>query len=591
MTGQIPPVFIEELLARTDIVELLRERIQLRRAGANYLGRCPFHNEKTPSFSVNPVKQFYHCFGCGAGGDAIRFITEYDGLQFVEAVEWLANRAGLSIPTEKQKKDNHIAERAAPIYGILLEASICYQTQLRHHALAASVHDYLKKRGLTGNIAKQFSLGFAPPAWDTLRSQLGTTPERLAALLAAGLIVQKKDSDHFYDRFRDRVMFPIRDRRGRVVGFGGRVMTQEGEPKYLNSPETFVFSKGQELYGLYEARLNNRALSNLVVVEGYLDVLSLVQAGITNVVAALGTALTERHVDLLFRQVSELIFCFDGDKAGLGAAKRALPFILPHMKEGRRVRFMILPAGEDPDSCVRKEGRASFLERMHHAVALTDFLFETLTENLDLNHLENRAQLITLAKPLLKLLPTGVLKEMLYDRLAQLARVDRGIMQEKSGDLKRVSGGSRVGNKPIPLPANPAQRAIAMLLKHRGLLAKVGNLEELCHSDVPDVNLLCRIIGILKKQPALSIEAIMADLPSDYVSQFPYSELTTLVDSLPENGIEQEFLGSLKRLRDRAYEEATAVLLLKAKSNALSFEEKERLKRLLEWKIKKDDWT
>ncbi len=586
MTGQIPQSFIEDLLARTDIVEVIGARVSLRRAGANYIARCPFHTEKTPSFSVSPVKQFYHCFGCNASGDAIQFLTEFEGLHFVEAVEALASRAGLTLPIET--KDSHQIARYAAVYDCLEKAALFYQTQLREHPAVQKVHTYLKNRGLSGKTAKRFGLGFAPPGWDALVKHLGVDKAGQDALLAAGLIV-KKESDHFYDRFRERIMFPIRDRRGRVIGFGGRIIDSEGEPKYLNSPETVVFNKGQELYGLYEARIANRSLTSLVVVEGYMDVVSLVQADIKNCVATLGTALTEKQVDVLFRQASELIFCFDGDKAGKAAAKRALPMILPHMKEGRRVRFILLPAGEDPDSFVRKEGREAFLTQIDRALHLSDFLFEQVSADLDLHHLDSRARLITLAKPLIKLLPEGVLQQMLYDRLGELSGVDSGVIQgKKSGNQKRYPLSNRnFANKPrSALPPSAAHRATAILLKNRELLSKIGESEGFEGADTPGTTVLCAIIEVLRQEPMISTELIGDKLPDHCASQFAYSELKLITNSIPENGLEQEFLGAIQRLRERAQEQAMEVVLIKAKTGVLSMEEKAHLKHLLEQREK-----
>ncbi len=577
MTGQIPQSFIEELLARTDIAEIIGERISLRRAGANFIARCPFHQEKTPSFSVSTAKQFYHCFGCGVSGDAIQFLTEHDGLHFVEAIEALASRAGLGMPVET-KADNQKAQ-STPVYEILAEAAAFYQTQLRKHVTAEKVHHYLKKRGLTGQIAKQFGLGFAPFGWDALVKHLGTDQTRIEALIAAGLII-KKERDRYYDRFRERILFPIRDRRGRVVGFGGRIIGSEGEPKYLNSPETLVFNKGSELYGLYEARLGNRALTSLLVVEGYMDVVSLAQFGIKNVVATLGTAVTEKQIEALFRQASELIFCFDGDKAGQTAAKRALPLVLPHMKEGRRVRFMLLPAGEDPDSFIRKLGQAAFLDRVERATLLSDFLFEDLSANLDLHHLDSRAQLVTLAKPLIKLVPPGVLQQMLYDRLAELAGVNARVVQTKYGNQKQ----NKLSNRnftTVPLPPNPAYRLVAMLLAHRDLLSKAGEPEEFRNLEIHGINLLCAAIAILRFDPSIGIEAFKEKLPEDCVSQFSYDDLKCIVDRIPLGGVEQEFLGALQNLREAAQEQAMESLLIKAKTGALSTDEKAQLKNLL----------
>jgi DNA primase len=582
MTGQIPHSFIEELLARTDIAEIIGERISLRRAGANFIAPCPFHQEKTPSFTVSSIKQFYHCFGCGVSGDAIQFLTEHDGLHFVEAVEALASRAGLAMPIETQAENQ--TARSTPVYEILAETAAFYQMQLRKHVMADKAHQYLKKRGLTGQIAKQFGLGFAPPGWDALVKHLGTNQPRIETLILAGLVV-KKEAGRYYDRFRDRILFPIRDRRGRVVGFGGRVLGSEGEPKYLNSPETLVFNKGSELYGLYEARLGNRALTSLLVVEGYMDVVSLAQFGIKNVVATLGTAVTEKQIDALFRQASELIFCFDGDKAGKAAAKRALPLILPHMKEGRRVRFMLLPEGEDPDSLVRKLGQVAFLDRIERASLLSDFLFEDLTAHLDLHHLDSRAQLVTMAKPLIKRVPPGVLQQMLYDRLAELAGVNSRVVQTKYGNQKKNSL-SNSSVRELALPPSPAYQLVAMMLEHRELVLKVGESAEFRGLEIAGINLFCATIEILRFDSTIGIEAFKEQLPEDCVSQFSYDALKYIVDRIPPGGVEQEFLGALQKLRGATQEQAMESLLIKAKTGALSTDEKAQLKNLLDQREK-----
>ncbi len=576
MTGQIPQSFIEELLARTDIAEIIGGRISLRRAGANFIACCPFHQEKTPSFTVSVAKQFYHCFGCGVSGDAIQFLTEHDGLHFVEAVQTLADRVGLAMPIDINETKQ--TARSTPVYEILASAAAFYQTQLREHVSAKKAHQYLKNRGLSGQIAKQFGLGLAPPGWDALVKHLGTEQTRIEALILAGLVV-KKETGRYYDRFRDRILFPIRDRRGRVVGFGGRVMGSE-EPKYLNYPETLVFNKGSELYGLYEARLGNRALTSLLVVEGYMDVVSLAQFGIKNVVATLGTAVTEKQIDILFRQASLLTFCFDGDKAGQTAAKRTLPLILPHMKEGRRVRFMLLPTGEDPDSLVRKLGQAAFLDRVERASLLSDFLFEDLTAHLDLHHLDSRAQLVSMAKPLIKLVPPGVLKQMLYDRLAELAGVNSEVVQTKYGNQKK----NILSNKTVrelALPPSPAYQLLAMMLEHRGLVLKVGESMEFRGLEIAGANLLCATIEILRFDSTIGIEAFKEQLPEDCVSQFSYDALKRIVDRIPPGGVEQEFLGALQNLRGLVQEQAMESLLIKAKTGVLSTDEKVQLKNLL----------
>lgn len=577
--GQIPQSFIENLLARTDIVEVIGTRINLKHAGANFVACCPFHIEKTPSFTVSAGKQFYHCFGCGVSGDAIQFLTEYEGLHFIEAVETLAGRLGLTVPIESQA--GHNAARFLAIYHCLAEASSFYQMQLRNHPEASLAQKYLKSRGLTGKIAKYFHLGYAPTGWDNLVQHLGTDKTRLEVLVAAGLAV-KKEPDRLYDRFRERIIFPIRDRRGRVVGFGGRVLGSQGEPKYLNSPETVVFNKGQELYGLYEARSGNRVLKQLVVVEGYIDVVSLVQAGIKNVVATLGTALTAKQVEMLFRQVSELIFCFDGDKAGKKAAERALSLILPHMKEGLRVRFIVLPEGEDPDSFVRNQGTAAFLECIERAVPLSDFLFDQVTAGVDLQHLDGRAQLITLAKPLIKLLPAGIFQQMLYDRLAELTGVDSAAIQGKNqAKPKHSFVGRSVVASTRSLPPDLAYRAAAILIKKRDLLTSIDDIDAFEGIDIPGIPLLCGIIAILRANSHIEEAVIEEHLPAELRSQFSYKSLKAITDSIPESGMEQELLGAMQRLKASARERAMESLLMKAKTGVLSLEEKAYLKTLL----------
>ncbi len=478
MTGHIPESFIEELLSRVDIVEIINSHLPmpLRRQGANFTANCPFHSERTPSFTVSQTKQFYHCFGCGAHGTAIGFLMEYEGIHFVEACESLASRVGLKMPEEIE---NQTSVRHKELYGLLESANKFFQEQLRKPSQNPSQNssnnlslkpdnraiNYLKSRGLTGRTAKTFGIGYAPPEWDGLIKAFSknNSQKLLKDLLAAGLVVHKEDENsktqiqtqdqsnnqhsdnpsnhnhknnqqgHYYDRFRDRIMFPIRDRRGRVLGFGGRIL-DKGTPKYLNSPETAVFSKGREVYGLYEAKTKNRHLDSLIIVEGYIDVVCLAQFGIENVVATLGTAVTEKHLELLFKQVPELYFCFDGDTAGRTAAKRAFQISLPHMKEGRRVKFVFLPNSEDPDSYVRRHGKKAFLELLDHAHALSDYLFEVAGESLDLNHIEGRAELVTKAKVLIAKLPEGVLKQMMFERLTEISGIqNQGGSQGRQG--------------------------------------------------------------------------------------------------------------------------------------------------------------
>ncbi|MGH1485763.1 MAG: DNA primase [Cellvibrionaceae bacterium] len=423
MAGNIPRPFIDDLIDRVDIVEVIDHRVKLKKAGKNYSACCPFHDEKTPSFSVSPDKQFYYCFGCGATGNAIGFLMDYERITFPEAVDNLAKLAGLEVPREessdpKQREREQAQEKARKsLYDLLDTANQYYQQQLREHSSKHKPVDYLKRRGLTGHIAKDFGIGYAPPGWDNVSSTIGTSNEKQDRLLEAGMLIHNEDKDSLYDRFRDRIMFPIRDTRGRVIGFGGRVLTDE-KPKYLNSPETPIFHKGKELYGLFEARQAYKQLPRLLVVEGYMDVVALAQYGIRYGVATLGTACGEDHLARAFRFTNEIVFCFDGDEAGRKAARRAMENSLTTMEDGRQVKFLYLPEGEDPDTLIRQIGTDKFSRLVEGATPLESFLFEELGQNINTQTMEGRARLCKLAAPLLDQLPRGVYRELMFNQLA-----------------------------------------------------------------------------------------------------------------------------------------------------------------------------
>ena len=418
MAGKIPQNFIDDLLDRTDIVELIDARVKLKKTGRNYSALCPFHDEKTPSFSVNPDKQFYYCFGCGAGGNAISFLMDYDRTDFIETVENLAQRLGMEVPREESQENIAQQKAKKSIYDLLEQASHYYQQQLRSQGGQNKAVSYLKERGLTGEIAKQFGLGYAPPGWDNLLKQLGQTGEQKKLLIEGGVLIEKEDHSGCYDRFRDRLMFPIRDNRGRTIGFGGRVFTDE-KPKYLNSPETPVFHKQHELYGLYEARQANRHLQRLIMVEGYMDVIALAQFGISCAVATLGTSAGSHHMEKVFRHCNEVVFCFDGDEAGRKAADRALEAVLPLMQAGRQARFLFLPDGEDPDSLVRSHGSKHFLWLAEQAQTLSEYLFASCSIHLDLSRADDRAQLINNIIPKLQAIPAGPYQTLLLSSLSE----------------------------------------------------------------------------------------------------------------------------------------------------------------------------
>ncbi|MGB3600535.1 MAG: DNA primase [Marinomonas sp.] len=424
MAGRIPDQFIDELLARTDLTDVVASRISLKKTGQNYSGLCPFHNEKSPSFSLNPNKQFYYCFGCGAGGNAISFVMEHDHLDFVDAIELLAKDAGMEVPRDQGAPDRY--EQNAELLKRLSESSQFYQEQLTQHPDKKKATDYLAKdRELSGQIAKIFGLGYAPPGWDNLLKRIGTRAESQEQLFHGGMLVEKKDQPgHYYDRFRDRIIFPIRDSRGRVIAFGGRAFGDE-KPKYLNSPETPVFQKSQELYGLFEAKQNTPILDQIIVVEGYMDVIVLAQHGITNAVATLGTSVNSQHIRKLFKLVSKVVLCFDGDKAGRAAAVRGLEAALPVMQDEKQIRFLFLPEGEDPDSLVRKEGKEAFNNRLADASSLSHALFEHARSQVTLGDEEGEAQFTRNAMGLIQQIPKELtFRSVLIRQLSEQSGID-----------------------------------------------------------------------------------------------------------------------------------------------------------------------
>ena len=501
----IPPGFLQDLLSRTDIVDVVGRHVELKRGGANFMGLCPFHGEKSPSFSVSPSKQFYYCFGCGASGDAIRFLTEHLGLSFVEAVRDLAQAAGLQVPEEQVSADERerrdtLRQRRLSLSEVLGKAAHFYRGQLKATPRAV---DYLKKRGLTGAVAARFGLGFAPPGWRTLAGVFPAYDDPL--LEEAGLVRQRdggdegqahrtpQDADHGrYDWFRDRVMFPIRAVGGEVIGFGGRVL-DDSKPKYINSPETPVFSKGRELYGLFEARQALRDKGYALVVEGYMDVVALAQSGFPNAVATLGTACTADHVQKLFRFTDAVVFSFDGDAAGRRAAGRALEASLPHASDLRTVKFLFLPTEHDPDSYVRELGAAAFEQQVNSAVPLSRQLVEQAGDGADLATAEGRARMLAQAKPLWAALPDGALKRQLLPELARQAQLElsdlnslwAGTVQpqapaETHGPQDRRPG--RPNDLRVPLrspgrraPAAGADLAVRLLLRHSDWWARLSN--------------------------------------------------------------------------------------------------------------------
>ena len=509
MSGLIPQHFIDDLITRADIVEVLGRRIQLKKAGREFKACCPFHDEKTPSFTVSPSKGFYHCFGCGAHGTALGFLMEYDHMEFVEAVESLAGMMGIDVPREESQQP---ARRYDELFELMQKVEKHYQGELRRHQPAA---DYLQARAIDGATAKRFGIGYAPAGWSHLLDKFGTSNEAIERLLAVGLIIRKDNGKH-YDRFRERIMFPIRDSRGRCIGFGGRVMGQE-EPKYLNSPETVLFHKGRELYGLYEARQAIRHIERLVVVEGYMDVVALARHGIDFAAATLGTATSDEHLNRLFRLSDEVHFCFDGDRAGRAAAWRALETALPQIREGRQIRFVFLPDGQDPDSYVQTDGADGFEKAMDQALALSDYLVEELANQVDMKSVDGRARLAELAKPLISKIPPGVYKELLIERLAESVglaapKLAAILAKDQSTPTPRASreGLSELRHQSKPSAGKPSivRRAISLLLNNPDAADKL-DVEQLAGVSRPGTELLRDLIETVQAEPTMTTARLL----------------------------------------------------------------------------------
>lgn len=580
MAGRIPPAFIDELLNRVDIVDVIDARVPLKKAGKEYQACCPFHSEKTPSFTVSPSKQFYHCFGCKASGSAIKFLMEYDHLDFVDAVEELAKLAGVEVPYEKgQKASPQQREARLNLYELMSQCDRFYRQQLRQHPQAHQAVDYLKGRGLSGEVAARYGLGYAP-AGNHLLKVFG--PKHADQLVTLGMLI-RKDNGEAYDRFRQRVMFPIRDSRGRVLGFGGRVINPDDAPKYLNSPETPLFHKGQELYGLYEVRQAVRHIERLLVVEGYMDVIALAQQGIDYAVATLGTATTTEHVQKLFRLVDEVVFCFDGDRAGREAAWRALENALPALNGTHQVRFMFLPEGEDPDTLVRQIGKAAFEERIGQADSLSNFFFHNLREGISRHDLEAHRTLIEKSRPYLQALTDPAYQSLLVQELASYTKQDvatvMGLLGHKPAAAPTAATAAR---PPLKEPPSLVRTALRCLLYQPGLSEQVDAPQALAKIEQAGIALLIDVLETLRSNPNLSTAALL-ERWRDTAEGKQLEKLATWQPSLDDpDSLQQEFLGALARLEEQHRDSRTRTLLAKANQGGLSRDEKAELQSLLQ---------
>ena len=571
--ARIPDAFIDDLLARTDIVEVIGTRVPLKRQGKEYSARCPFHDERSPSFTVSQTKQFYHCFGCGAHGTAISFLMNYDRLEFLDAVDELAKRAGMEVPKETQKRNE--TDDGRDMYAALDAAAKFFQRQLQESDKART---YLDQRGVDESIRTQFSIGYAPDGFSALKDALGSDERRIKLLDRTGML-SRSDNGRVYDKFRDRVMFPIHDRRGRVIAFGGRVLAKDDGPKYLNSPETPLFHKGRELYGLWQVRQANQKIERLVVVEGYMDVVSLFQYGVTQAVATLGTATTPDHAELLFRNSPDVYFCFDGDAAGQRAAWKALESVLPRMKDGRQAFFLFLPDGEDPDSIVRSEGAAGFDRRLQQATPLSQFFYDELGKDVKLSTLDGKARLAERAKPLLAQIPDGAFGDLMRQRLGEITGV--GVRQSQALPEKP---------KPVSRAPAPTQRrslvrgAISVLLQQPSLGLSLVPPYGFRDLKQPGVELLVELLSLVHARPEISTGALL----QHFAEREELAALQKLASqTLPGNEAiwRMELHDGVAQLERQTVEQRIEELQAKNRDGGLDEADKYELRALLQARI------
>ena len=573
--ARIPDAFIDELLARTDIVEVVGARVPLKRQGKEYSACCPFHDERSPSFTVSPTKQFYHCFGCGAHGTALSFLMNYDRLEFLDAVEELARRNGMEVPRETQQRNENNDTR--DLFNALEAAARFFQRNLEGSEKAKA---YLDGRGVDAAIRMQFMIGYAPDGYSALKDALGTDERRMKLLDRAGLF-SKNDRGHVYDKFRDRVMFPIHDRRGRVIAFGGRVLQKDDGPKYLNSPETALFHKGRELYGLWQAKQANSNLDRLIVVEGYMDVVALAQYGISQAVATLGTATTPDHAELLFRNAADVYFCFDGDRAGRAAAWKALESVLPRMKDGRQALFLFLPDGEDPDSLVRKEGVAGFDARLRAATPLSEFFYTQLSSDVNLASLDGKARLAERCKPLLAQIPDGAFGDLMRQRLTELTGVGgRNSPPHPHLPTQRPLRTGRTSQKPSLI-----RTAITLLLQRPGYALDLTPPYAFAGLRQPGIELLSELVLLVGERPDISTGALLEHFEGR--EDLPALQKLAVLDLPGEDAnLRAEFLDAIAQLDRQVLQQRIEELQQQQRETGLDAGETRELLALLQARVR-----
>jgi len=568
MRGRIPDNFIDELLTHVDIVDVIERRVPLKKAGREWTACCPFHNERSPSFYVSPQKQFFHCFGCGAHGSAIKFLMDYDRLEFPDAIEELAQSAGLKVPYEGNRDDKPREDRS-DLYTLLDDAASFYQRELGNSPEATS---YVDRRGLDDDIVKRFRIGWAPAGFDGVMKALGTNDRRRQLLNEAGMVASNERGNK-YDRFRERVMFPILDRRGRVIAFGGRVLSSEQSPKYLNSPETPLFHKGKELFALWQVKQANQTVTRIMVVEGYMDVIALHQAGLPIAVATLGTATTPEHAEVLFRTAPDVYFCFDGDRAGKAAAWRALESVLPRMRDGRQAHFLFLPDGEDPDTLVRKEGKDGFEKRMKESMPMSEYFFEELARDVDVSRLDGRARLAERARPLIAKLPDGAFRDLMGQELERRTGA-KAVLEPEPAPARQNQA------RPANVQRSLVRSAITLLLAQPALADEVEPPYAFLRLDRPGVNLLAELIDVARSRPGIN-PAVLVEY---FLDRPEYASLQKLMQAEVVGDADMqrvEFLGSLDQMQRQAVTQRREYLIGRSREGVLDDTEKAELRVLL----------
>ena len=581
MSGLIPQHFIDDLIARADIVDVLSKRIDLKKAGKEFKAVCPFHNDKNPSLTISPLKGFYHCFSCGAHGTALGFLMEYENLNFVEAVESLASELGVEVPYEN--KGNPI-KKNDDLFLLMNTIQKKFQNNLKNNAKAIQ---YLKKRGIDGKTAKKYKIGYAEKGWSNILDNFGLSDSDIKSLLKLGLIIKKENNKGYYDRFRDRIIFPIRDNKGRFIGFGGRIFEGD-QPKYLNSPETPIFHKGRELYGLYECQKSMRVIEKVIVVEGYMDVIGLSQNGVEYSVASMGTATTDDHFTRLFRLSDTICFCFDGDQAGYLAAWRALENSLSHLKDGRQIKFVFLPDGEDPDSYIRKNSTGNFEKLLNNGTDLSDFMIQRTSEDIDLKSVDGKARLAERITPLINRMPRGIFKELIIEKLSALVglsakKLEQSISEDKITNKRKSSFNYAPRRKNINTKKDSPsviKKSISLILNYPEAVKEISNIEFVNYKK-PGIKILIKLLKNISDEPDMNTAALIERWREDDEGKYLSKLAINLFPKNEEFNAEEELNNCLAQITKNFYNERINSLIKKQADNQLTSDEKVELKEII----------